>query len=1054
MALDNQYITELEPFVLSYDEGRTNVVVSSPRKMLAAAALVSGAAIMLTGNIAHADGSNDTAESSQDSPDHVTVDKGSSVFTELRQQGYTVGEIARDMERKGIPQSVWTNLKVAAGSTWNVDNTTINERNSRLGIPEVNQTDPSSNPDTISLPAGGSIISVLKELGVKDPYNAAKQTLKYNGMSANDARHIRPGVPIAVPAGILPNANVPVTSTPNEQVVLTLEKPGDTLIGMLKAEGSNSPFLDAKEVLAVNSMTFEDAAKSLVGKGFIIPKSVSIRFNKPAKVKVQTSIITPPDILPINTPKQNIEVKFIGDSLTVGMHSLGNIDSVGSAAGMNVSSEDAATGRSLTEALNKPVNFDDILSKDVIVLELGTNAKENDNKFADNLRWYVNQIKTEVQSRGVNMPKIFVVNQFESGDKNVVRDESRNPKIDQLVEELDINKIDWASYAAAHPELYEGGDGVHPNDYNKMADFIISDIARQTTPEVVVPTVPATETPVEPPIVQTPPEIVTPAPEVPAVEAPAEVPPAEPTIVIEAPAVVEEPAKPVEVIKPTEPVVVPAMPLQPESIGKLTGLAVEAIRKSVSVNGVLSKASAQEAYNYILLMQNHPDKSGDFPNPEAFYGIPAPTLDMPWVASPDACVTELFAKPSEILATMTDIAIYEWLLQQPQWAAYRDSVLVIRDRVSGDHKTHQNGDKGDTISRDFTADSSVGNNGPVFDVTSPNYNPEMTTQMMILQGLSLNPYGENLYVGIIFGDKDVVKNVNNGVRSLGRTEKLAYYASDHSTHAHEHSNVNNESKDGIIGTPNTTKSCQYNYVNMDPDLVESLKIKRQSYSNRPTPALANLPDFDTSDFLVNNGRPTPEVAVTAQEAPVVLNTEKTNAFVLSADEYINTYNGGEHIEVKLRNSKNSVTAPAEVQRMVDYVWRVEGGVSPDVVKQALTVGLAESGLNNGSMNKSTGDRCVFQINKINKNFINKINQKYGWNIQYDNLQNDLEGCVRVAFELYKQSLGNVYTPEFINKWVDSFGLKLPDDLMNQVMNGKASDGWTAWLMSAKNTGLL
>lgn len=224
--------------------------------------------------------------------------------------------------------------------------------------------------------------------------------------------------------------------------------------------------------------------------------------------------------------------------------------------------------------------------------------------------------------------------------------------------------------------------------------------------------------------------------------------------------------------------------------------------------------------------------------------------------------------------------------------------------------------------------------------------------------------------------------------------------------------------------------------------------------------LHNNPDYKTNPVVAPvtpELQPPEQVVVPEPAAPVetgaVTQEVIDAAWEMSPEEYVATHNNGELITVQLRGS-DPATVPADIQQIVDIVWRLENGRSYETVKEALTVSLAESGWDNTAVNWSdtnpflASDQCLFQINRINKELVESM----GYTL--DQLRTNPEACVRVAFALFELSEGFKYSASYIDKWEKNYGLKLPVDLLDLVNSGYISNGWQWWLMSAKRTGLL
>ena len=299
------------------------------------------------------------------------------------------------------------------------------------------------------------------------------------------------------------------------------------------------------------------------------------------------------------------------------------------------------------------------------------------------------------------------------------------------------------------------------------------------------------------------------------------------------------------------------------------------ISDSVHVNaGVLKRDASLAAFNILLTLDKHPDPTSWVGgHPELFVQMAPPTADYPWIQN--TCDSGLFDRPAGILESMLYSVLYEYHLQMPQNASFRNTAPVERDKAErkGTHLTHWHGVQSDVVSG-VLAPSVQGNSssGPIYNMASPHYNLAFTESMDLLLGLAEAPGGGYLTENILTSDRTDIANVNAAARAAGRSQAVDVYVALHSDHHHLNSRSNigvAESKDGIEGGPTADSACDHTYDQMSPEMFAAVMTKRATYTTDGTAQVvppAALPDTPVAPPQVV----TPAPAVPAPVAPVVV----------------------------------------------------------------------------------------------------------------------------------------------------------------------------------------
>jgi len=371
----------------------------------------------------------------------------------------------------------------------------------------------------------------------------------------------------------------------------------------------------------------------------------------------------------------------------------------------------------------------------------------------------------------------------------------------------------------------------------------------------------------------------------------------------------DAPVVPVPEASPTERVesVVGAQitPSSPEILSSPEIMAYKIIMDSLhSNNGIMTPEAAAQAYEYVSMLPRHSEGDPEFPFANEFIAIPAPTADIPFVVHPNTCTEELYARPSAILSSLLGVAVHEWTLMLPENAMKRNSVYEFGDKGSGDHKRHGTGQATDDRSRIIDAPATEYPEGYVFNILSPNYDPEFTKSQLVLQLLARAPDGGYLVDHIEFYDQDVIKEVNSILFELGRTDAPMKNVRGHSEHIHKKTRlIGYENPDATAG-PNTTSRCDYAYLNLDPMIIQEVMARRALY---PVPEVEALTVTETSSAEAPVTEVIPEVVTEASTYWVIspeykelvanssLSESRKEYFLMITEMVMKKYNEGANI---------------------------------------------------------------------------------------------------------------------------------------------------------------
>ncbi|MBA2279223.1 SGNH/GDSL hydrolase family protein [Candidatus Saccharibacteria bacterium] len=952
------------------------------------------------------------------------LDSGEDIVKEFRDRGNTsIDDVKKTLQHNGWSNDVnnllaGTNVNVPAGVILGPEHTQQVPVVLATPAAEIPVAPEPARAPLAEMPApettvlhlqGPNIITDLTNLDVTDPYQAGMEAVWISKidptkMQKGDAYTVLAKRLPAPPAGPLESEIKP------EPEFITLP-PGGSIISVLTSLGIPNPVLVANRIRAFNdNMTLEEARKILPGEPIAVPPGMLLHSHE-SPITEPVNIILPN--VPIEAPTDSqSEVNSlistpvpgiaIGDSLTKGMASLGDLDAKGAANGLEIDSSNAVSGRSLIEALKGPIDFDHLLSQKFVVLALGTNALESDAVYADTIRSWNGALKAEAAIRGVDMPAIFLVTLVEIEDgENRVPDETRNGVIHDLKDELGLHSIEWADYVAAHPEIYASG-GFHPSDYGAMSDFVVNEIAHQLAP--VMPDTPGEVVPTE--------------------ESQSEV------------------AHPAEVVAPAEPIVetteLPEAIVEPALVNILEELRAHYGEGSIDI----AKLGA-----FVETHFAHPAPAQGISEEAVghLYHLPERQEGFDYVTHPLTCINETLAT-APLLAVIIAMQDYARLLTMydDRFKQFYGFEYEIGDASSGHHNSHDNATAVDLRSRYDGVGPLINPQGPLFASGAPNFYAEFTAEIMQF-GLNLTYNGDKLIDRIEITSKDIEKALTGNNK---KGDDVSYQPG-HADHIH----LELEKRYGIKVNPNYkalscadpstggTTATLYPVSPPAPVAIEEVIIE---------PVAEQVAEIVEEILeVVEPSIDIPQEEVKEPEViPPTITEVIEHARQLTPEEYINIYNGGESWTVTYRDGSTAQASP-EAQKWVDFVWRVKHGASPAVVQKALTVTGAESGFKNNIKNKKTQDSCLFQVNPVNKKFTESLGY------DYDTLHLNPEACAEVAYALYEQSIGKDYDAETINYWINNYGLNLPENMYDLLTSGKAiSEGFFPWLMSSSKTGLI
>lgn len=174
------------------------------------------------------------------------------------------------------------------------------------------------------------------------------------------------------------------------------------------------------------------------------------------------------------TPESSVpklpKLVMTGDSLTVGMQNTGQIEEVDENFGFEVISVNAREGRAL--AAGKDNGLDAMKSQqeamnsaDIVYLGYGTNAVESNESFEKNLTASVQKIKATDSNKKVVIPLLY---------SNVDEKDARNEIIKRVASANGANIIDVSG------SVQLADDGVHPKNYQKVTEAVLTEISSIT----------------------------------------------------------------------------------------------------------------------------------------------------------------------------------------------------------------------------------------------------------------------------------------------------------------------------------------------------------------------------------------------------------------------------------------------------------------------------------------------------------------------------------------------------------------------------------------------
>jgi hypothetical protein len=172
-------------------------------------------------------------------------------------------------------------------------------------------------------------------------------------------------------------------------------------------------------------------------------------------------------------PEGQKDFFFVGDSLTVGMNTLGDLKQKIQTNSGSVTKVEATIGDSLDDAIPKIDRDSELLSTaSIVVVELGTNNGESTSAstFTPKISSMISKI------RAINPgARIYWMNCYKSGSPTAFS--GINKAIADGAQTFGYQVIDWHQEATKNSSKYSPFDStlhVHPAHYDNLADFVIS----------------------------------------------------------------------------------------------------------------------------------------------------------------------------------------------------------------------------------------------------------------------------------------------------------------------------------------------------------------------------------------------------------------------------------------------------------------------------------------------------------------------------------------------------------------------------------------------------
>lgn len=410
--------TNLKSFAVKDQKGEIRAIVTNPKFWGGAALGVIGA-MGVSGEVL----ADEPTDTNQEKVVFVAVE-GDSPWLMMIKNGFTEKEAWNDIVlRHGISQEIANQFVMQVGDTWEVSPLTIAERIAR-------------DPD-------------------------------YASRNNKDGENQVIPQPPAVESQVEISPELP--QLPTEEPSIIYLNPGETISGEVKELNIDDPNGVIQQILEANQFTFEDATSLTTEDPITIPQELSDEFSQRVNQRIETEITQPVPGLG--------RAYLLGDSISVGMKNLGNIEEQAYALGIDMD-VNAKGGISLGNAL-KTVDIEALLSYNAVVIELGTNAPESDEEYESTLRDFLTTLHQTAFQKGIKAPMVYIVNLHEAPGADVkISDEDRNPILGQIVYDYAamnerIALIDWNDFATKNPFVYAGSDGIHPSDYPTMSTFVL-----------------------------------------------------------------------------------------------------------------------------------------------------------------------------------------------------------------------------------------------------------------------------------------------------------------------------------------------------------------------------------------------------------------------------------------------------------------------------------------------------------------------------------------------------------------------------------------------------
>lgn len=433
---------ELPPLFL---RSGSHLLLSSPTAKAVAGVGLASLAFFAQEYTVHAD-DQESADTEATQISLQATNHGDSPWRLMKRAGFTDQEAFFDIiNRHGLTIEEAQHYVMHIGDTWVIDAETLNKRLLRephftFDITQSTQENPAP---TQSQPATETVVPA-------QPMTPSDNTRAEAGPTITEAT--------------LPSEEVlPETFTLNA---------GETIAGEVVELNIPDPNNVITRILEENGLSSESAEYLTTDDILVVPEEYRDEFALRANRRPE-SLIGP--VVP-----GLAKAYLLGDSISVGMKNLGNIEEQAYTLGIDMD-VNAKGGISLGDAL-KTVDINTLLTYNAVVIELGTNAPENDETYETTLRNFLTELHETAFINGIKAPMVYIFNLHEAEGADVkISDEDRNPILGKIVYDYAaigerISLIDWNKFATENPFVYAGSDGIHPSDYPTMATYVLDEM--------------------------------------------------------------------------------------------------------------------------------------------------------------------------------------------------------------------------------------------------------------------------------------------------------------------------------------------------------------------------------------------------------------------------------------------------------------------------------------------------------------------------------------------------------------------------------------------------